>query len=53
MDHEPLIVSASFADPYMLLIRGDASVSVDQCHGQSLELEPITKPDHIKVMYFV
>ncbi|KAF3929829.1 hypothetical protein AA313_de0210126 [Arthrobotrys entomopaga] len=47
-DGGPHIVSASFADPYMLLICGDSSISVDQCHERTLELERIDIPDAIK-----
>ncbi|KAF3920892.1 hypothetical protein ABW21_db0207301 [Orbilia brochopaga] len=47
-DGGPHIVSASFADPYMLLICGDSSISVDQCQARSLELERIPRPDAIK-----
>ncbi|KAF3919622.1 hypothetical protein ABW20_dc0104464 [Dactylellina cionopaga] len=47
-DGGPHIVSASFADPYMLLICGDSSISVDQCHERTLELERIERSDIIK-----
>lgn len=39
---EPKILSASFADPYLLLVRDDSSIYVAQC-DQSNELEEIEK----------
>ncbi|EWC45157.1 hypothetical protein DRE_06045 [Drechslerella stenobrocha 248] len=47
-DGGPHIVSASFADPYMLLICGDSSISVDQCQERTLELERLERPDVIQ-----
>ncbi|KAI5780740.1 CPSF A subunit region-domain-containing protein [Peziza echinospora] len=39
---EPAIVKASFADPYLLLVRNDGSVMVHVCDGQTLEMEEVT-----------
>jgi hypothetical protein len=41
---EPKIVSASFADPFLLLVRDDASIFVAQC-DDSNELEEIERED--------
>ena len=41
---EPKIVSASFADPYLLLIRDDSSIFVAQCDDDN-ELEEIERED--------
>ncbi|KAG4440969.1 hypothetical protein IFR05_003533 [Cadophora sp. M221] len=41
---EPQIVSASFADPYLLLFRDDASIFVAQCDDNN-ELEEIERED--------
>jgi cleavage and polyadenylation specificity factor subunit 1 len=41
---EPKIVSASFADPYLLLFRDDASIFVAQCDDNN-ELEEIERED--------
>ncbi|KAF8477455.1 CPSF A subunit region-domain-containing protein [Kalaharituber pfeilii] len=39
---EPAIIKASFADPYLLLVRNDGSVMVHVCDGQTLEMEEVT-----------
>lgn len=41
---EPRIISASFADPFLLLIRDDASIFVVQCDDNN-ELEEIERED--------
>lgn len=41
---EPKIISASFADPFMLLFRDDASIFVAQCDDDN-ELEEIERDD--------
>lgn len=41
---EPKIVSASFADPFLLLVRDDASIFVARC-DDSNELEEIERED--------
>jgi cleavage and polyadenylation specificity factor subunit 1 len=41
---EPKIVSASFADPFLLLIRDDASIYVAQCDDNN-DLEEIERED--------
>ncbi|RDL33101.1 Uncharacterized protein BP5553_08540 [Venustampulla echinocandica] len=41
---EPKIVSASFADPFLLLVRDDASIFVAQCDDNN-ELEEIERED--------
>lgn len=41
---EPKIISASFADPFVLLIRDDASIFVAQC-GEDNDLEELEKVD--------
>ncbi|SRR6266536_1990946 len=41
---EPKIISASFADPFVLLLRDDASVYVAQCDDNN-ELEEIERED--------
>lgn len=41
---EPKIVSASFADPFLLLVRDDASIFVAQC-DDSNELEEVERED--------
>ncbi|KAF4635445.1 hypothetical protein G7Y89_g2657 [Cudoniella acicularis] len=41
---EPKIVSASFADPFLLLVRDDASIFVAQCDDDN-ELEEIERED--------
>lgn len=41
---EPNITSASFADPFLLLLRDDASIFVAQCDDNN-ELEEIEKED--------
>jgi len=42
---EPKIVSASFADPFVLLLRDDASIYVAQCDDNN-ELEDIEREDN-------
>ena len=46
---EPAIVSAAFSDPYVLVRRDDGTIAVYVCHGSSLEVEEIPKPEAIKV----
>ena len=41
---EPKIISASFADPYLLFIRDDASICVVKC-DESNELEEMERGD--------
>jgi cleavage and polyadenylation specificity factor subunit 1 len=41
---EPKIVSASLADPFLLLMRDDASIFVVQCDGNN-ELEEVERID--------
>ncbi|CZS95342.1 hypothetical protein WAI453_011327 [Rhynchosporium graminicola] len=41
---EPLIVSASFADPFLLLFRDDASIFIAQCDDNN-DLEEIERED--------
>ena len=41
---EPKIISASFADPFVLLIRDDASIFVAQCDDDN-ELEEVERVD--------
>jgi cleavage and polyadenylation specificity factor subunit 1 len=41
---EPNIVSASFADPFLLLLRDDASIFVAQCDDNN-ELEEVERLD--------
>jgi cleavage and polyadenylation specificity factor subunit 1 len=41
---EPIIIGASFADPFLLLIRDDASIFVVQCDDNN-ELEEVEKED--------
>jgi cleavage and polyadenylation specificity factor subunit 1 len=41
---EPKIVSASFADPFLLLLRDDSSIFVAQCDDNN-ELEEIERED--------
>jgi cleavage and polyadenylation specificity factor subunit 1 len=41
---EPNIISASFADPFLLLLRDDASIFVAQCDDNN-ELEEVEKED--------
>jgi len=41
---EPKIVSASFADPFLLLFREDSSIFVSQCDDNN-ELEEIDRED--------
>jgi cleavage and polyadenylation specificity factor subunit 1 len=43
---EPAIVSASFADPYLLLLRDDSSIFVAHCDDDN-ELEEIEREDDI------
>jgi cleavage and polyadenylation specificity factor subunit 1 len=43
---EPKIVSASFADPYLLLFRDDSSIFVAQCDDNN-ELEEIEREDDV------
>ena len=43
---EPKIVSASFADPFLLLIRDDASIFLAQCDDNN-ELEEIDRADDV------
>lgn len=43
---EPKIISASFADPFLLLIRDDASIFVAQCDDDN-DLEEIERVDDI------
>jgi cleavage and polyadenylation specificity factor subunit 1 len=42
---EPNIISASFADPYLLCIRDDSSIFVAQCNNDS-ELEEVERDDN-------
>ena len=47
---EPTIIRASFADPYLWLIRTDGSVMLHVCDGQTLEMEEVTlRSDLLKV----
>lgn len=46
---EPKIVSASIVDPYLLLIRDDASIYVASCDSDN-ELEEIEKEDNVLMM---
>lgn len=39
---EPGIVKASFADPYLLLVRNDGSIMVHVCDQQTLEMEEVS-----------
>lgn len=41
---EPSIISASFADPFLLLLRDDSSIFVAQCDDNN-ELEEVEKED--------
>jgi cleavage and polyadenylation specificity factor subunit 1 len=41
---EPSIISASFADPFLLLLRDDASIYVARCDDNN-ELEEVEKED--------
>lgn len=41
---EPKIISASFADPFLLLIRDDSSIFVAQCDDNN-ELEELERED--------
>lgn len=41
---EPNIISASFADPFLLLLRDDASIYVARCDDNN-ELEEVEKED--------
>lgn len=50
-DAEFTILSASFCDPYLLLIRDDGSAIVYLCDEQSLELEPIAGSESEKVRF--
>lgn len=43
---EPKIISASFADPFLLLIRDDASIFVAQCDDDN-DLEEIERVDDV------
>ncbi|CCU78176.1 Protein CFT1 [Blumeria hordei DH14] len=43
---EPKVVSASFADPYLLLVRDDSSIFVAQCDDNN-ELEEVDRVDKI------
>lgn len=43
-DTEPKIVSASFADPYLLSVRDDSSIYVAQC-GDDFELEEVERDE--------
>ena len=43
---EPRIISASFADPFLLLLRDDASLFVAQCDDNN-ELEEIEREDDL------
>ena len=42
---EPKIISASFADPFILLLRDDSSIFVAQCDDNN-ELEEIEREDN-------
>jgi cleavage and polyadenylation specificity factor subunit 1 len=42
---EPKIVSASFADPFLLLFRDDSSIFVAQCESNN-DLEEIEREDN-------
>lgn len=44
-----MIISASFADPYVLVLLDNGSVIVYKCDKQTLELEAIPVLEHIKV----
>ena len=47
---EPAIVKASFADPYLLLVRNDGSVMVHVCDEQTLEMEEVVlRSEHLRV----
>jgi hypothetical protein len=46
---EPAIVSASFADPFVLVVLDNGSVIVYRCDEQTLELEAITVSEYVKV----
>lgn len=49
---EPTITRASFADPYLLLVRSDGSIMVHVCDEQTLEMEEVTlKSDVLKVWW--
>lgn len=50
-DAEYTIVSASFCDPYLLLIRDDGSAIIYFCDEQTLELEPLPGSEEKKVSY--
>jgi cleavage and polyadenylation specificity factor subunit 1 len=41
---EPKIISASFADPFLMLLRDDASIFVAQCDDNN-ELEEVERDD--------
>lgn len=41
---EPSIISASFADPFLLLVRDDSSIFVAQCDDDN-ELEELDRED--------
>ena len=41
---EPKVVSASFADPFLLLVRDDSSILVAQCDDNN-ELEEVDRED--------
>lgn len=41
---EPKVISASFADPYLLLVRDDASISMVSCDDNN-ELEEMDRGD--------
>ncbi|RPA88221.1 hypothetical protein BJ508DRAFT_410087 [Ascobolus immersus RN42] len=45
---EPTIISASFADPFVLVVLDNGSVIIYQCDEQTLELEAITVSEHVK-----
>lgn len=48
---EPAILKASFADPYLLLVRNDGSVMVHVCDEQTLEMEEVSlRSDLLRVI---
>ena len=51
---EPMIVKASLADPYLLLVRSDGSIMVHICDKQTLEMEEVTLQSNLlKVLSIV
>jgi len=50
---EPAIVKASFADPYLLLVRNDGSVMVHVCDEQTLEMEEVVlRSEYLRVSLY-